>query len=729
MTDPRPADAFQPGDVINNTYRIEALLGRGGTSDVYKARNVVSERLMALKVLKAEFATNDDYLILLRREEEIREVRHDAVVRYSENHRMQDGRVYLLMDYVDGPGLDAKMRQGPMSAGDLLTICRRVAEGLEAAHARHIVHRDLSPDNIILRNGDPAQAVIIDFGIAKDTNPGAQTIVGNEFAGKYAYAAPEQLHGRTDARTDLYSLGALLLANFRGRPPELGANPMEVIQSKTQPLDTEGVPEPLKSLIDRMTAPEPEDRFPSARALLDFLDRPGPGDDPLDEATIIPGMAPAARAPLSEPPPPPPQMPPERSAGAQAAPEGPVRRGRAGLVAAAAVVALALAGSGAYVTGALDGLIGPSYPPADPYALILTQPAEGAPSALGHVPSETFRDTLADRFDARGGSSELTLASGDIPASWGDDILATMDLLDPLDAWRLAATGATLDVTGETSDPDTGSRVEAAFADGFPGALDGTVEITLLDLFLDPAEPQTLLQEMADCGPLTLSGAGPTGFGPGQALTVQGRVASTETRVTLFDALRAMAGDRQVILDLEVLNPTLCLLDAHLPDAPPGGVGIDYTVGGTGEPNPAGIFLVGENPVIDVMLPADMTDGFLSVSIMDVSGNVYHLLPNLMLIDNAVESLRAGREGVVPVRVAFPEDSAREEQRLVFNVDDSALGKSEVVAIHSTEPLFDGLRPMAESAEGYAEALQRHAETNDALIQSLDRRLLVTQAP
>ena len=107
-----------------------------------------------------------------------------------------------------------------------------MAEGLHAAHTRNIVHRDLSPDNIILRDGDPAQAVIIDFGIAKDTNPGAETIVGNEFAGKYSYAAPEQLSGRTDARADIYSLGALLLANFRGASPQLGANPMEVVENK-----------------------------------------------------------------------------------------------------------------------------------------------------------------------------------------------------------------------------------------------------------------------------------------------------------------------------------------------------------------------------------------------------------------------------------------------------------------------------------------------------------------
>ena len=142
MMDSRPGDAFQPGDLLNNTYRIEAILGRGGTSDVYKARSEISGRLVALKVLKSEFSGNDDYLVLLTREEDIREIRHDAVVRYSENHRTQDGHVYLLMDYVEGPGLDKKLKQGPMSPEDLLVICRRVTEGLEAAHARNIVHRD-----------------------------------------------------------------------------------------------------------------------------------------------------------------------------------------------------------------------------------------------------------------------------------------------------------------------------------------------------------------------------------------------------------------------------------------------------------------------------------------------------------------------------------------------------------------------------------------------------------
>src|SRR6056297_1640643 len=305
MTESRPGDLFKPGDLVNNTYRVEALLGRGGTSDVYRARSEISGRLVALKVLKSEFSSNEDYLLLLTREEALREIRHDAIVRYSENHRTADGHVYLLIDYVDGPGMDKKLKEGPMSSEDLLVICRRVAEGLEAAHERKIFHRDLSPDNIILRDDDPAQAVIIDFGIAKDTNPGAETIVGNEFAGKYAYAAPEQLAGKTDARTDIYSLGASLLANFRGKSPDIGRNPMEVVQKKSEPLDTEGVPEPLKALLDKMTNPNPDERFESAAAVLAALDGEKfdpPETDTLSDETVIAPIAAAAKA-ASEPAP------------------------------------------------------------------------------------------------------------------------------------------------------------------------------------------------------------------------------------------------------------------------------------------------------------------------------------------------------------------------------------------------------------------------------------------
>ncbi len=717
MIDSRPSDAFQPGELLNNTYRIEALLGRGGTSDVYRARSEISGRLVALKVLKSEFSGNDDYLVLLTREEEIREVRHDAVVRYSENHRTQDGHVYLLMDYVEGPGLDRKLKQGPMPAAELLTVCRRVAEGLEAAHRRNIVHRDLSPDNIILRDGDPAQAVIIDFGIAKDTNPGAETIVGNEFAGKYAYAAPEQLNGQTDARSDIYSLGALLLANYRGAPPDIGKNPMEVVQKKSQAPDTEGVPEPLKTLIDRMCDPIPDRRFQSATEVLDHLRaaRTQPPAEPDTEATVI---APPPRETTAAP-----------ARKAAAAPVTEPRKPRGGLIALLAVLVLALGGVGAYVAGAFDGLLGPTHPVADPFSLIVEKPGDGAARAVGHVPDAGMQTALRHLMDRESGSTELTLASGAVADSWDRDVLATLERLQPLDRWRLVMNGDTARVSGATGDAALHQRLTAAFAAGLPGALNGTVEIALEPVFLATETVTALLDEMADCGPLSLPGATPVGFGPQSDVVVTGKVAETATRVSLFDALRQQAGERDVVLDVEVLNPTLCLIETHLPDAPAGGIKVNYIVGDRNEPNPSGRFFVGENPVIDVVLPAGMTDGYLTVSILDVSGNVFHLLPNLNRQDNSVADLRQGRDGEVTVRVAYGLDEAAQNGRLAFRVDDSALGKSKVIVLHSAEPLFDGLRPTSESAVGYARALQDSFEADHDSILSLDSRLLETARP
>lgn len=743
MLEPRPGDAFQPGELLNNTYRIEELLGRGGTSDVYKARSEISGRLAALKVLRSEFSGNEDYLVLLTREEEIREVRHDAVVRYSENHRTPDGHVYLVMDYVQGPGLDKKLQQGPMKAADLLTVCRRVAEGLQAAHIHNIVHRDLSPDNIILRDGDPAQAVIIDFGIAKDTNPGAETIVGNEFAGKYAYAAPEQLSGDTDARSDIYSLGALLLANFRGASPNIGSNPMEVVKKKSEPLDTEGVPEPLKHLIDRMTAPDPAARLQSAAEVLAFLEKPT--DTAADISAVAPApvdpdatvIVPLARAPAPEPEPTPAPKPRAEPKAPRPAPkptpQQPVsaepKKSRGGLIAALLVLVLVAGGAGGYLSGAFDGLMGPKYPLADPFSLIVEQPATGSARAVGYVPSEETRDGVTALMDDQSGSAELTLASGAVADSWGADVLATLAQLDGLREWRLAISGNRAQLSGVATDNDTHNRVVSAFADGLPGALNGKAAFRLEPLFLSIAELQPIIQDLADCGPLDLPGAPAMGYGPQTPVTVTGRVAETATRVGLFDALRAAVDERKIVLDVEVLNPTLCLIENHLPNAPTSGIDVVFTVGDRNEPNPSGRFFVGENPVIDVTLPADVKDGYLTVSVLDVSGDVYHLLPFINRQDNDIAHLRDGRVGPVAVRVAFSLDDVAKKGLLGFTVDESTLGKSKVIVLHSTQPLFDGLRPGTESAVGYAKALQEYFAADSTNILSLDSRILTTAKP
>ena len=711
MADSRPGDIFQPGDLLNNTYRIEQVLGRGGTSEVYKARNDISGRFAAIKVLKAEFSGDEGYLTLMRREEEIREIRHDAVVRYSENHRTPDGHIYLVMDFVDGPGLDALLKAGGLPAGDLVQVCRRVADGLRTAHARRIVHRDLSPDNIILRGGKAAEAVIIDFGIAKDANPGAQTIVGNEFAGKYAYAAPEQLSGQTDARSDLYALGALLLATYRGARPDIGANPMEVLQKKALPLNTAGVPEPLKALIDKMTQPDPAKRFQSAEEIIQAIDR-GIGDGIEDRTVIVPRAKPVVAAVVA----PKPVVPPP----------APVPRSRGGLWAGLVVLVLAMGAAAAWFSGAFNGA--PGLPVADPYSLIVERTAAGAARAVGYVPSQAVADDLTRAMAGLGGTATLTLASGAIGGTWGPDVVALVTALARVDSWRVAVSGNDAGVTGVTSDPAVQAAVMAAIGTALPGTLKGHAEITLKPQFLNADALLPVLAKAADCGPLTLVDPPALGYGKEDAVKLTGRLATAEGQVALFDALTALAGSRSVTLNIELLNPALCQIETTLPEARAGDFRFDFGFGDRTDDNPSGRYFVGENPVIDLVIPADVTDGYVSVSIIDVSGNVYHILPNLNRPERDVAELRGGVVGDFKLRIAYPISDNKDPSHIAFTVDATSLGKTKVIVIHSDKPLFAELRPTTESVGGYAAALKSEAEAGTLTIRSINSRILTSVA-
>ena len=705
MTNSKDTDIFQTGDLLNNTYRIEGILGRGGTSEVYKARSEISKRVVALKALRTEFSMNDDYLVLMTREEAIREIRHDSIVRYYDNQRMPDGRVYLIMDYVEGPGLDKKMREGGMSADDLLIIAKKVSAGLNAAHKKNIVHRDLSPDNIILRNGDANEPVIIDFGIAKDSNPGAETIVGNEFAGKYAYAAPEQLSGKTDARSDLYALGAMLLSTFRGKAPDMGNNPMDVVNIKGKPLNTEGVPEPLKALIDKMTNPDPSARFQSAEELLLEI-------DPDFEKTIV--YKPSKNMQVNKTS--------EEKKSTNKAPKK-----KSGVLIPILLVLVLISGGGiSYFSGFLDSFLKPNYPTADPFTLKISEDIKGKITARGFVPSQGALERLSETVNVTGGKLNLTLASGAISKTWAEDINVLTGFLSSLDEFNLDITDNSAKITGYTENNTTKIKLMKILEDEnlFKNLIiDSSILLGSRNLTLERI--YNILADFENCGALTLLNVPKQHYSINDKIIVTGRIENKTSRKKLLEAIKKVAGERKVSIQTEVLNKSLCLIDETLTNISSGGFDIIFGFGSDGSLNPGGRYFVGDNPTIDVTIPKSITNGYLYVSILDVTGSVFHLLPNMNRSNNQIQDLKqqSGNEGAI--RVAYSLKESKDRAKPAFLIDDSTLGQSKIIIIHSKSPLFESLRPSMESIEGYVSALTGITVP----ISALDSRILITAKP
>ena len=272
------AGGLAPGQILGHTYEILALLARGGMGAVYRARHTDLGSLHAIKVILPDLAEDPRVISLFQEEaNKLRRLRHDAIVAYEGLFKDENGARYLVMEYVDGPSLAQVLRDGPLDPARLRQLRDRCAEGLGAAHAKGIIHRDISPDNIILVEGRAELAKIIDFGIAKSTNPGDRTIIGRDFAGKYSFASPEQLdmNGHAvDARSDIYSLGLVLAAAALGRPLDMGNSLTSVVEKRRTMPDLTGVPAEFRTEIAPMLAPDPDDRPASFRDLLARLAAP-----------------------------------------------------------------------------------------------------------------------------------------------------------------------------------------------------------------------------------------------------------------------------------------------------------------------------------------------------------------------------------------------------------------------------------------------------------------------
>jgi serine/threonine-protein kinase len=260
------------GTRLNGIYEVDTLIASGGMGEVYKGHTIHTGDVVAIKLLRPEFGENDAALGLFRKEASaLHTIHHDAIVRYYVCSVDPDlRRPYLAMEFVDGQSLSQLLKQGPLTFEAVRNLGQRIAAGLHAAHEHGIVHRDVAADNVIIPSGDVSHAKIIDFGIARFTQTNDGTIIGGGFAGKYKYVSPEQLGlfgGEVTAKSDIYSLGLLLVESLTGRPIDMGGSQVQVVEKRRKLPDLGGIDMRIRPLIERMLQPDPADRPDSMNAV------------------------------------------------------------------------------------------------------------------------------------------------------------------------------------------------------------------------------------------------------------------------------------------------------------------------------------------------------------------------------------------------------------------------------------------------------------------------------
>lgn len=270
--------SLAPGAVMLNTFKVRTLLARGGMGEIYRVRHRDLKTDHAIKVIIPSYRDDPRIVGLFHSEGRLlRRVRHEAVVDCAGLYRDNDGRSMLLLEYVDGPSLSQLMRRGPLRLSALEALLRRLAGGLSAIHAAGLVHRDVSPDNILLPDDNPAAAKIIDFGVAAELRGGVTPRDGLDFAGKFSFASPEQLGmhgGAIGVASDIYSLGLVIAAAARGEKLPMGQTMEQAVEARSgvPPLDT--VPDRLRPVVKSMLHPDPRHRASDLSALVRALDNP-----------------------------------------------------------------------------------------------------------------------------------------------------------------------------------------------------------------------------------------------------------------------------------------------------------------------------------------------------------------------------------------------------------------------------------------------------------------------
>ncbi len=272
-------NVLAPEMLIAKRFAIETLANTGGMGAVYRAKDLQSGDLVAIKVLHVSVGTLDEADRFAREVQILAELRHPAIVSYISHGVLETGQPYMVMEWLAGEELSRRLSRGPLSPRESLMLIRRITQALSVAHQRRIIHRDIKPANLILRNDAIEQVTLLDFGVARRTTLTESMTRTGFIIGTPEYMAPEQARGQREITpsADIFSLGCVFFECLTGQPPftaDLAAGVMAKILFEPAPLLRSlrpDLPESLDLLLAAMLEKDPAARPQDASELLQAM--------------------------------------------------------------------------------------------------------------------------------------------------------------------------------------------------------------------------------------------------------------------------------------------------------------------------------------------------------------------------------------------------------------------------------------------------------------------------
>lgn len=279
----------KPGDIFDNKYQIVDKLGAGNVGMVFRAKHLILDKLVAIKVLmdlkgiENSDTNNSTRSSLMRFQREAKaaaNLNHPNVITIHDFGIFKDSIPYMVMDLIEGETLSSHMKRNALPLHEALAILNQICDALAHAHGKNVMHRDLKPGNIMIVNENgQKRAILLDFGLAKFIQGDNIAIsVPGEALGTPAYMSPEQARGfEVDHRSDFYSLGCIIYEMFCGQPPLIGKTAIETVMNRlnaSKPdlsADIFNLYPHVRLLLERLLDKDPENRPDSALDIKDYL--------------------------------------------------------------------------------------------------------------------------------------------------------------------------------------------------------------------------------------------------------------------------------------------------------------------------------------------------------------------------------------------------------------------------------------------------------------------------